>query len=97
MTIAIAVFRCKSDQEQGELLAWLGGDDGLVKTRVYDGCHGIETLSGQDSVVVLYERWESVEHHQAYVGWRMENGLFELLKPWLAAPLEIAYYDETGV
>ena len=97
MTIAIAVFRCKSDQEQGELLAWLGGDDGLVKTRVYDGCHGIETLSGQDSVVVLYERWESVEHHQAYVGWRMENGLVELLEPWLAAPLEIAYYDETGV
>ena len=97
MTIAMAVFRCKSDQEQGELLAWLGGDDGLVKTRVYDGCHGIETLSGQDSVVVLYERWESVEHHQAYVGWRMENGLVELLEPWLAAPLEIAYYDETGV
>lgn len=35
MTIAMAVFRCKSDQEQGELLAWLGGDDGLVKTRAY--------------------------------------------------------------
>jgi hypothetical protein len=29
--------------------------------------------------------------------WRMENGLVELLEPWLAAPLEIAYYDETGV
>ena len=97
MTIAMAVFRCKSDQEQGELLAWLGGDDGLVKTRVYDGCHGIETLSAPDSVVALYERWESVEHHQAYVGWRMENGLGDLLETWLAAPLEIAYYDETGV
>jgi quinol monooxygenase YgiN len=97
MTIAMAVFRCKSDQEQGELLAWLGGDDGLVKTRAYDGCQGIETLSGPDSVVALYERWESVEHHQAYVGWRMENGLVDLLEPWLAAPLEIAYYDETGV
>ena len=71
--------------------------DGLVKTRAYDGCHGIETLSGPDSVVALYERWESVEHHQAYVGWRMENGLVDLLEPWLAAPLEIAYYDETGV
>ena len=97
MTIAMAVFRCKSDQEQSELLAWLGGDDGLVKTRAYDGCHGIETLSGPDSVVALYERWESVEHHQAYVGWRMENGLVDLLEPWLAAPLEIADYDETGV
>ena len=68
-----------------------------MKTRAYDGCHGIETLSGPDSVVALYERWESVEHHQAYVGWRMENGLVDLLEPWLAAPLEIAYYDETGV
>jgi len=97
MTIAMAVFRCKSDQEQSELLAWLGGDDGLVKTRAYDGCHGVETLSGPDSVVALYEKWESVEHHQAYVGWRMENGLVDLLEPWLAAPLEIAYYDETGV
>jgi len=27
----------------------------------------------------------------------MENGLVDLLEPWLAAPLEIAYYDETGV
>ena len=97
MTIAMAVFRCKSDQEQGELLACLGGDDGLEKNRVYVGCHRIETLSGQDSVVALYERWESVAHHQAYVGWRMENGLVELLEPWLAAPLEIAYYDVTGV
>ena len=97
MTIAMAVFRCKSDQEQSELLAWLGGDDGLVKTRAYGGCHGVETLSGPDSVVVLYEKWESGEHHQAYVGWRMENGLVDLLEPWLAAPLEIAYYDETGV
>ena len=97
MTIAMAKFTCKSDQEQGEMLAWLGGDDGLAKTRAFGGCRRIETLTGQDSVIVLYEEWESVEHHQAYVGWRMENGLVDLLEPWLAAPLEIVYFDETGV
>ena len=97
MTIAMAKFTCKSDREQGEMLAWLGGDDGLAQTRAFGGCRRIETLTGQDSVIVLYEEWESVEHHQAYVGWRMENGLVDLLEPWLAAPLEIVYYDETPV
>lgn len=96
MTIAMATFHCKPGQRDG-WLAWLAGPDGLVHTRAFDGCGGVEALAAQGSDdVVLYERWASVEHHQAYVAWRMENGLAELLEPVLAAPLEVAYFDETS-
>lgn len=94
MTIALVTFRCKPG-ERDDWLAWLAGPDGLSATRAFDGCSGVETLVAQDSDdVVLYEKWSSVEHHQAYVAWRMESGLADLLEPVLAAPLEIAYFDE---
>ena len=70
--IAIAIFRCNSEEK---LLYHLSGEDGLSVTR-YDGAMRIETLLSNDSDdVILYEEWESVEHHQAYVGWRVKPAL----------------------
>ena len=87
MIIAIATFRCKEDKKQA-WLDWLAGDDGLVKTRAYDGCQLIETLSSPEtSTVMLYEKWDSVEQHQAYVGWRLANGLGEMLEEMLESQL----------
>ncbi|MDA2960298.1 MAG: antibiotic biosynthesis monooxygenase [Actinomycetota bacterium] len=97
MTIAIATFRCKPGQRQG-WLDYLAGPDGLVKTRAFDGCGGVETIVASDSEdVVLCERWASAEHHQAHVAWRLDNGLGELLEAVLASPLEVAYFDETSI
>ena len=97
MIIAIATFKCHEDKKQ-DWIDWLAGEDGLVKTRAYEGCQAIETLSSPDSsTVLLYETWDSVEHHQAYVGWRLDNGLGELLEELLESPLEVEYFDLTGV
>ena len=97
MTIAIATFRCQEDKKQ-DWLDWLAGEDGLVKTRAYEGCQLIETLSSPDSsTVMLYEKWDSVEHHQAYVGWRLANGLGEMLEEMLESPLEVEYFDLTDI
>ena len=97
MIIAIATFRCQEDKKQ-DWLDWLAGEDGLVKTRAYEGCQLIETLSSPDSsTVILYEKWDSVEHHQAYVGWRLANGLGEMLEEMLESPLEVKYFDLTNI
>jgi len=73
--IAIATFRCNPEGKTA-IIDFLSGDDGLSITRAYDGAIRVETLLSNDSDdVILYEEWESVEHHQAYVGWRVKPAL----------------------
>lgn len=94
--IAIATFRCNSEGKVA-LTDFLSGEDGLSVTRSYDGAMRIETLLSNDSNdVVLYEEWESVEHHQAYVGWRVETGLADFLSS-NGIELEIAYLTPTDI
>ena len=52
MTIAIATFRCQPGQREG-WLDYLAGPDGLVKTRAFDGCGGVETIVAQGSEDVV--------------------------------------------
>ncbi len=94
--IAIATFRCNSEGKAA-LTDFLSGEDGLSVTRTYDGAMRIETLLSNDSDdVILYEEWESVEHHQAYVGWRVETGLADFLSS-NGIELEITYHEPTGI
>ena len=38
--------------------------------------------------VVLVELWETAEHQQAYLNWRIETGLTEALSDFLAGELK---------
>lgn len=52
----------------------------LPDTRAFDGCISIETyLHRETETFTLIEYWESPEHYQRYLDWRIENGLGELL------------------
>jgi quinol monooxygenase YgiN len=94
--IAMVTFRC-SPEGRSALTDFLSGDDGLTVTRAYDGAIRVETLMSNDSDdVILYEEWESVEHHQAYVGWRVETGLADLLSS-NGIELEITYHEPTTI
>lgn len=95
-TIAIVTFRC-SPEGRSALTDFLSGEEGLSVTRAYDAAIGVQTLLSNDSDdVVLYEEWESVEHHQAYVGWRVETGLADFLSS-NGIELEIAYLTPTDI
>ena len=97
MTVAIVKFPCREGKRE-ELLGFLASEDGLAKTREFNGCNGIDTLTDNDeNDLVLVQRWDSAEHHKAYVAWRVEGGMMEALEPILRAPLEITYLTETGV
>ena len=63
--------------------------EALKETRVYEGCQNVETFVEMDTgSVVLVELWETAQHQQAYLNWRIETGLTEALSDFLAGELK---------
>jgi len=95
-TIAVATFRC-SPEGRSALTDFLSGEEGLSVTRAYDGAIRIETLLSNDNDdVILYEEWESVEHHQAYLGWRVETGLADFMSS-NGIEFELSYHELSSI
>ena len=71
----------------------------LVATRAFDGCLGVEVVVDVDDVshVTLIEKWESVEHDDAYRAFRASpEGASDLGSVVSAAPVLTRYEtDET--
>lgn len=75
--IVIAEFPARGDKVQ-ELEATLR--EALVDTRAFDGCIRIDTYFEEAaSTFVLIEEWQSFDHYDRYLQWRIETGLGELL------------------
>ena len=50
----------------------------LTDTRAYDGCIKVDVYQDEyASTVTLVEEWESLEHQQKYLSWRIETGIQE--------------------
>ena len=50
----------------------------LADTRAYDGCIKVDVYEDEcASTVTLVEEWESLEHQQKYLAWRIETGIQE--------------------
>ena len=63
--------------------------EALKETRAYEGCQKVETFVEMETGnVVLVELWETAEHQQAYLNWRIETGLTEALSDFLAGELK---------
>ena len=66
----------------------------LQDTRAFDGNLGTEVLVDQDDEAhwLIYERWETVEHDEAYRNFRASEGRLTDLPPLLAAsPVKTRY------
>ena len=66
----------------------------LQDTRAFDGNLGTEVLVDQDDEAhwLIYERWETVEHDEAYRNFRASEGRLADLPPLLAAsPVKTRY------
>lgn len=87
-----AAFPCKEGQG-ATLLETL--KTALVDTRAFDGCESIEVYTDADNPdnLVLWEKFETRAHHEAYLAWRIETGLLDMLAPILAGDLQITYLD----
>jgi quinol monooxygenase YgiN len=84
------VFPCKEGQGAG-LVAVL--KSALVETRAFEGCESVEVYTDADAPdrVVLWEKFAKRANHEAYMAWRTETGLPEMLAPILTGDLQITY------
>ena len=72
-----------------EELKQLLEDEIAGDTRAFDGCISIDVHVEKDTETIhLIEYWESLDHYEAYLQWRIENGLAELLNPILEGGAE---------
>ena len=67
----------------------------LVDTRAYDGCEGLDTYVSQDVAgqVLLVESWQDRSKHEAYLAWRVEGGMMDMLADFVTAAPKFAYFD----
>ena len=64
----------KFDQLQAALIA------ALPETRAFDGCRSLDVYQEQGSqTFTIVEDWESFDHYDRYLQWRMQGGLAKLL------------------
>ena len=71
----------------------------LQDTRAFDGNLGTEVLVDQDDEAhwLIYERWETVEHDEAYRSFRAGEGRLTELAPLLAATPVKTRYGTTDI
>ena len=92
------IIKCPCHEEGAlKLIDWAKGDDGFSVTRTHKGFKHIELLVGEDNKTLwLYEQWETKEDHQAYLGFRMENGFEDFMKEILEAEFSLSYLTNAG-
>jgi quinol monooxygenase YgiN len=90
--LAIAEFFVQPEKAE-EFLALL--KEVLPDTRAFDGCQSLETYVNEDTAghVFLVEKWRERSDHEAYLAWRMETGLTDMLAPFVTAPPKFSYFD----
>ena len=79
--LVIAEFPARKDKVE-EVKAAFGG--ALKDTRAFDGCISIDVYFEEaTSTFTAIQDWESFDHYDRYLNWRMESGLADLLDPLL--------------
>ena len=80
----IVVAKLKSKNENfDELKKFL--KEKLPEAKAFDGCKGIHACVDEEKkTIVLYEIWESVDHHQKYVEWRKQQGVHDKISKMLS-------------
>jgi quinol monooxygenase YgiN len=86
------LFKCQPGMGETLLSAFTAT---LGDTRAFDGCISVETFVDNDNpdTVMLIEDWDSRAQQEAYLGWRVESGMVEMLAPVLAEPFEMHYFE----
>jgi quinol monooxygenase YgiN len=71
----------------------------LPDTRGYEGCIEVKVIENQDDPLnlLLIEIWESRQHYEKYLGWRVETGAIKALGALLSQPASIRYFNKTGI
>jgi len=68
----------------------------IPDTASFEGCESIRVAgSSEDSTMIVYGEWASIEAHKKYVAWREESGLLqEFVSEFLESPPEFIYQSQ---
>ena len=70
----------------------------LPDTRSYDGCQDITVYANDDGrSIVQVQHWDSEEHYQKYLAWRVETGVLSVLEPMLDGDPSIRFFNPIDV
>ena len=70
----------------------------LPVTRRYDGCQGIQGYEHEDGgTIIQVQHWDTKEHYQNYLAWRVETGVLAELEPLLDGEPSIRFFDPIDV
>jgi quinol monooxygenase YgiN len=92
MSIMVTVKFPLQDGKAEAFLKVLG--EALPDTRAYEGCVSVDTYAEESGDhVFLVEEWESKAHQQAYLKWRVETGLLDVIAPYVSGDAEFLFYE----
>ena len=98
MSVIVVAEFPMTEQGAQDFIDWSKSDDGYVITRQHKGFEDIRTFLAEDKkTVYLYEKWDSKEDHQAYLNFRVENGLMDFLNPRLDGDFKVTYFSEEQI
>lgn len=65
-----------------------GFADALPATREFPGCRSVHAYRSNEAPnrLILIEQWDSREAYQAYLDWRQEAGMLDMLRDAMATP-----------
>ena len=59
-------------------------NEALVDTRAFDGCLSIDLYyEEKTNTFTMLENWESLNHYEKYLQWRIDTGIQEVMDPVL--------------
>lgn len=69
--------------------------EALPTTRAFAGCEGLELLVNQDEKanILVYERWASRAHYDAYRAFRAETGFSASFRAMFPSPPVVRVFD----
>lgn len=78
-------------EEIGRLMPFL--TDNLPNVRSFDGCLSVDVyFDPSKQEMLLEEKWQSQEHHQAYMAFISDNGVLAELGAFFSASPEVKYF-----
>jgi quinol monooxygenase YgiN len=89
----LATFKFKTPEDKQSMKDLLVTPEGLTKTRTFDGCVSIECYEAEEDTMVIWQKWDSKEHHAAYLKMRTDEGLLGKLKESLREELQVTHLE----
>ena len=72
----------------------------LPETRAFDGCQNLDVYFDEKAnTYTIFEAWDSADHYRAYLKYRTDNGIADLVAPvldggWDAAVASVKWLGE---